>query len=295
MAQKLALGQRSKSDFAKKLVGVVEVTVGETKAKFELVDEGKKFANGKNTLIVPLDELPPFPKLTQAHSGKQFRIRMNNDGDEVEALTPVSGHYTAKLIDLGPRKEKDDDPTPFERVFDEGGPKEERHLEFFAVYKIVSGAFKGVQMPGYYLHYKFEKDEDGKVRFAGNFENKKATRLFQLRDWGVLHGMFNEEIEWDDVTILPELLERGLENDVLVDIIVKDGYIKEVLPAQDDEPFQEPKVLPVEEAEEPKAKRSVKEIKEEMGVETDNVDADFPKKATKKQAKKVVEEDDEEL
>lgn len=283
--KKSALGQRPANQFEKKLVGIVDVTVGEKKVKFELVKEDGKeqklFANGKPTLVVALEDLPDFPKLTQAHTGKQFRIRMNNDGDEVEALTPVSGHYTAKLIDLGPTK-KDEEPTPYEKPDHFPGKEESSHLEFFAVYKIVSGAFKGVQMPGFYLHYKFEKDEDGTTRFAGNFDNKKATRLFQLKEWGDVHGLWNEPIKWDDVTILPVLLERALENDNLVDIIVKDGYIREVLPAQDDEPFEEPK------------KRTEKEIKAELGFEKDEVDEAFPpKKTAKKPAKKVVEEEDE--
>lgn len=295
--KKSALGQRPANMYEKKLVGVVEVTVGEKKAKFELVSEDgkqqKTFANGKPSLIVPLEDLPAFPKLTQASSGKQFRIRMNAEGDEVEALTPVMGHFTAKLIDLGPKPDKDGDPTPKDKVFGEGTPKESHYLEFFAVYKILSGAFKGVQMPGYYLHYKFEKDEDGTTRFAGNFENKKATRLFQLFNWGKAHGLWDEPIEWDDVTILPVLLERALENDVTVDIIVKDGYISDVLPAQDEEPFAEP-------AEAPKAKRSVKELKAELGFESKEEEEDEldkiappPAKTAKKPAKKVVVEEDE--
>ena len=286
-ARNSALGQRSKSDYAKKLVGIVVVTVGEKKARFELVEDGKRFAGDKETLTVNLEDLPAFPKLTQAHTGKQFRIRMNSEGDTVEALTPVTGHYTAKLIDLGPRPEKDADPTPKERVFDEGGPKEERHLEFFAVYKITSGAFKGVQMPAYYLHYKFEKDEDGTTRFAGNLENPKATRLHQLFNWGDVHGLWKETIKWDNVTILPVLLERALDNDIAVELIVKDGYIKDVLPVQDDDEFvEEPKVMPV---------RSVEELKAELAGETLPDPDEAFKKPAKKPAKKVVDEEEDDL
>jgi len=295
--KKSALGQRPANMYEKKLVGIVEVTVGEKKARFELVSEDgkaqKTFAGGKTTLTVPLEDLPAFPKLTQAHTGKQFRIRMNSEGDEVEALTPVTGHYSAKLIELGPTK-KGEEPTPYEKQDNFPGKEESSHLEFFAVYKIISGAFKGVQMPGYYLHYKFEKDEDGTTRFAGNFENKKATRLFQLFDWGKAHGLWDEPIEWDDVTILPVLQERALENDVTVDIIVKDGYIREILPSQDEEPFADPD-------EAPKAKRSVKELKAELtGDPIDGDDeldkiAPPPSKTAKKAAKKVVEEDEDDL
>ena len=278
--------------FQKKTVGIVEVTVGETKAKFTMVDDEKKFANGKQSITVLLEDLPAFPALTQAHSGKQFRIRMNGDGDEVEALTPVTGHYTAKLIDLGKRDSKDADPTPYEKMDNFKGKEETSHLEFFAVYKIVKGAFKGVQMPAYYLHYKFEADEDGNTRYAFNTENPKATRGHQLVSWMDVHGLDRTPIEWDDVTILPELLDRANDNDIMVELIVKDGYIKEVLPVQDEDEFVEEK---------PKAKRTEKELKAELGFEEsteESVDDAFPpvKSEVKKPAKKAKKvEADEEL
>ena len=286
-AKKSALGSRPNT-FEKKLVGIVDVVVGETKAKFTLVEDGKMFAGNKSSITVLIDDLPAFPVLTPAHTGKQFRIRMNNAGDEVEALTPVTGHYTAKLIDLGKRDSKDADPTPYEKQDNFKGKEETSHLEFFAVYKIVKGAFKGVQMPVYYLHYKFEEDENGDTRYAFNTENPKATRGHQLVSWMDVHGLDRTPIKWDDVTILPELLERAADNDILVELIVKDGYIREVLPVQDEEEF-------VEVA--PKAKRTEKELKAELGFEEsteETVDEVFAvvkeEKKAKKPAKKIVDE-----
>jgi hypothetical protein len=234
MAKTGALGQRPANSYEKKLVGIVTVKTGESKAKFTLVDDNKTFNGGSKSLTVALDDLPKHPKLQRNdNNGKELRIRMNSEGTEVEALTPVTGVFDMKLIDLGSREEKDDDPMPYERVFDEGGPKESRHLEFFAVYQIVNGLFKDVKLPAYYLHYKFEEDEDGMTRFAGNTENKKATRLHQLVDWGNMHGLWEQPIAWDDDTILPELLERALEKDVIVRGVFKDGYIRELLPSED--------------------------------------------------------------
>jgi hypothetical protein len=143
--------------------------------------------------------------------------------------------------------------------------------------------YKGVQMPGYYLHYKFEPDEEGNTRYAGNFDNKKATRLFQLKSWMEVHDLESEPIAWDDETILPVLLERSLDNDREVELIIKDGYIAEVLPVQEDE------------ADEPKpAKKSQAELKREMDF--DDVDEEFPApkdepKAAKKPAKKPASSD----
>ena len=298
---KPALGSRPNT-FEKKLVGIVVATVGEKRAKFELVEEKKTFSDGSTSIKVNLADLPAVPKLTEKDNGKQFRIRMNSEGDEIEAITPVTGHYTAKLIDLGPRKNgKDSDPEPVEKEFTKGETTTS-HLEFFAVYKIVEGRYKGVQMPAYNMHYKFEDDGNGMTRFAGNTENPKATRLHQLVNWGMLHQVFEDEIEWpDDGNILPTLLERALDADVLVDITVKNGYITDVLPAQEDD----------DEVEEPKQKRSVAEINKELGYEDEDgkptakaskedldVDRDFPKdepKKAKKAAKKVADDDDSDL
>lgn len=237
--QKGAWGSRP-NEFSKKLVGIVKVITGDLKAKFTLTEDGKKFANGSDSMTVLLSELPKTPKLQpNDKSGKEYRIRMNNDGDQVEALMPVRGHFSAKLVDLGKRPDNGKgEPMPYEKVFGEGTDKEERHLEFFAVYEVTSGHFKGVKLPAYNLHYKFEEDPEkpGFTRFAGSFENKKATRLFQLKDWMEVHGLLDDDCPWDDETILPYLLEKALENDVTVEVNIKDGYILRdggVLPSDD--------------------------------------------------------------
>lgn len=286
MAHKMGIGSRPKEEYEKKLVGLVEVVTGKTKAKFTLTEESKTFKNGEKALTVAFTDLPSRPKLKpEQREGKMYRIRMSQDGSEIEAITPAMGHYHAKLVDLGKRPEEGADPIPFEKVFGEGTPKENRHFEFFAVYEIVEGAFKGVQLPAYYMHYKFEEDpeHEGYTRFAGSFDNTKATRLFQLRDWGNAHGVWEDPIEWNDVTILPTLLERALENDRVVDLTIKDGYIKELLPLQsEDEDEDEPDFMkePAEddELDETPAKKPAKPV---------------AKPAVKKPAKKSSDDDDD--
>jgi len=245
--QKQAFGQ--KNTFEKKLVGITTVITGETKAKFTLVED-KQFKNGTKSITLLLEDLPDHPQLPKNDkSGKQYRIRMNADGDEVEAITPVTGVFDMKLIDLGPRPEKDSDPMPKERVWNEGTPKENRYLEFFGVYKIVSGFYKGVQLPAYNLHYKFEEDSQnpGFAAFTFSLQNKQATRGKQLAEWGHLHGIWEVQgtdvtgtpIEWDDETILPELLLRATKNGVMVRGVMKNGYIQELLPSDETPEFME--------------------------------------------------------
>lgn len=244
-----------KQGYEKKLVGIVNVITGESTAKFTLTEEGKQFKNGTNVLKVKFDDLPKRPRLQpNDKSGRtQLRIRMNSEGTEVEALTPVVGVYDLELTDLGPRPEKDADPMPKEKVWNEGTAKENRYLEFFAVYQIESGNFKGVSLPAYNLHYKFEEDSSnpGFAAFTFSLSNKQATRGRQLADWGDLHGVWSvvgedvegEPIVWDDDTILPELLERALEQPKVRGVI-KNGYITEILP-RDEEPefLDEPESL----------------------------------------------------
>lgn len=301
MAKNMALGSRPKEEYQRKLVGIVTIVTGKEMARLTLTEDGKTFSNGTDTLKVLLKDLPKHPRIApDDKSGKEYRVRMNQDGDEVEAITPVRGHFQAKLVDLGPRPEKDADPAPFEKVFDEGGPKESRHFEFFAVYEITSGAFKGVQLPAYWMHYKFEEDPDneGMTRFAGNFENKKASRLFQLRDWGNAHHLWEKEIPWDEDegNILPTLLERALENDVEVEVNLAGGYIlKEggVLPTDgyNEEQFGGADDVDVDEAyppvEEKKSKTNGKKAPEPKKV--------APAKPAKKLPKKSSNDDDDDL
>ena len=284
-----ALGQRPK--FEKKLVGIVEYVTGEHVAKFTLTEEGKTFANGTKSLKVNLDELPSAPRLApNDKTGKQLRIRMSADGTEVEALTPVTGVFNLQLKDLGPRPEgKDSDPTPKLRVWNEGTDKENKYLEFFAVYEIIDGKFKGVALPAYNMHYKFEEDSanPGFTRYAGNFDNKKATRLFQLRDWVQIHGIDSEPIEWDDVTILPTLLERALDNDVKVRGVFKNGYVTELLPL--DEEDVEPFLGDIVDDEDDLDDVTKIEVKEEVSPKVTTK----AKKISKNKPVKVTDEDDD--
>lgn len=231
--------------FTSKLVGIVDYKSGDEKVKFTLTEDGKTFNGGSRAIKVDLDDLPKVPKIKPNSEGK-LRIRMNSDGTEVEALTPVDGVFNAKLIDLGKREDKDSPPTPYVKTWNEGKPNENSYLEFFAVYEITEGKFKGVALPAYKLHYKFEEDvpaNPGFTRFAGSFASKKATRLFQLKDWGVVHGLWEwnghnvegEPIEWDDETILPELLERAEDADKQVRIVIKNGYPTDLLPLDEEE------------------------------------------------------------
>jgi hypothetical protein len=122
------------------------------------------------------------------------------------------------------------------------------------------------------------------TRFAGNFENKKATRLFQVRDWGLAHNLWNEDLPWDDDTILPTLLDRALDNDVEVEITLDKGYI---ILVQASENYEEPE--DVEDIEEVQAKvHSAGKRNGHKEEPVDSLDEDFPLKKVAKPASKLV-------
>lgn len=303
-----------KQGFEKKLVGLVSVRTGEKKAQFTLIEEGKTFKNGTNVFTTLLEDLPARPVLQpNDKSGRQqYRIRMNSDGDEVEALTPVVGVFDLELVDLGPRPEKDADPMPKEKVWNEGTPKENRYLEFFAAYEFDGGKFNGEKTPGYNLHYKFEEDSSnpGYAAFTFSLSNKQATRGAQLAYWGDLHGIWSvqgtdvegEPIPWDDETILPTLLERALEHPKVRGVF-KNGYISELLPREDEAGFESDEDVDIDDAkavddlldgvEEVEVKS--KAPKANGKVKSPSVDAQKKAKAFVKRANKKASEDDDDL
>jgi len=223
------LGYKASSDFQRKVSGLATIKVGENKCLVTFEDNNKHFSDGTNSHKFNLDELPKFPHLQQTPKDQEpphYRVRLNQDATEIESITPANGKFTAKLFDFG--RQTDADPLPFEKVFKEGTPQESRHLEFTALYKISRGAMKGA-VAVYYLHYKFA-DEEGFARFEGNPENPKATRLHQLIQFCNAHKMIDDVIQWpEDGNVLPVLLERGLEADNEVNILLKDGYVNEIV------------------------------------------------------------------
>lgn len=238
----------------KRFVGIVSVVTGDRKARLTLIPGSKnkdqKFPNGTTKMDVALDDLPKYPRIKpQDKSGKEYRVRLSADGSEVEAFTPVKGRFKAIATQLGPRDGKDADPIPEEKQFK---PEDEPYLEFWCAYQFTDGPFKGVDTPALRLHYKFMENPgaEGETAFKGDFSNTKATRLMQLRDWGIAHGIWSWKrdedggyvdcapIAWDEVTILPELERRMKKAAKEVYLTFDNGYPVRIDPL-DDNPYDE--------------------------------------------------------
>lgn len=223
---------------------MVQVISGDSVAKLtSIATEGKErkhkpFPDGESTLKVKIADLPKEAKrVIKANmtSPKEFRVRLNEDGDEVETVTPARGVFTnCKLIGLGPKDADGKFRPMIHKVYNEGTDKENAHDEFIAIYEIQDGPFKGVQLPGYYLHYKYEEvpegEEDEGMTQYNTVDTPQASQLHKLQAWERTHGgIVDEPIEWpDDGDIRPTLEERALENDVTVTLVFENGYIDSV-------------------------------------------------------------------
>lgn len=249
---------KTQKDFARKWVGCVSAITGSNVVKFTSTDADKdgnikNFPNDSETIKFNFSELPKEALRVikpNVKTPKNFRIRLNEDADGVEAVTPVTGVFPAKLIELGVRV--NETPVPNVKWYNKGQKDENSHLQFYASYEITDGVFKGVILPAYYLHYKFEEDteDEGQTQFD-TVMTAKASQLIKLQNWGTVHGnLFDEPIPWNpedaegvdnevvDVygethdcefaNILPILEERALEADRAVNVVIEKGYIASI-------------------------------------------------------------------
>lgn len=242
MATKNALGA-NKSESKKRTTGLATIKAGDNKVRITFQDEDTVFDNGKNVKTFAYDDLPKTPKFTADSKDNDYFVVLSPDGDEIESIGPVEGVFTAKCIDLS-RPKEDEDPEPFEV-----SPKNEKwdpYQAFLAFFEIQSGPFKKVKIP-YFLHYKFEesKTDAGFAAWKGDPENKKATRLAQIIEFCEKLDVVAEPIEWpEDGNVLPTLLDRILENNKTVKIVVKKGYIDSLMSAYDEKEETEEEETP---------------------------------------------------
>lgn len=267
MAKTGAFGFKDNNEYTPQVSGLATIKTGEQFALVTFDDNSKTFDNGTSKKKIKLEDMPKYPRL-QTNTENHYRVRLNKDGDQVESIFPAEGHFVAKVIDMGRRPKDDEPPQPYEKVFGQGTPKESHHLEFYVTYKVSKGPLKNATAP-YFLHYKFDGTADGFATFSGNPDNPKATRLLQLIDWCNKHGVIDDQIAWpEDGNILPELLDRAIESDREVELIVKDGYIKELLAVGgygDSEPEEDEKPAP-------KAKSPAKALAKKVARHDDDED-----------------------
>lgn len=290
---------RSQESFSKKWTGCVEIKAGD---KFFKVTSIQTDKDGKVKLLpgdleslkLSMEDLPKAARrvVKPNMESKKFRIRMDEDGTAVETVTPYLGSYRARLVGLGP-KTQDGSFKLIHKVYNQGTDKENSHEEFIAIYVILDGPFREVELPGYYLHYKFEEDpaNEGFTQF-NTVNNAQAVQLHKLIAWAEVHGdILEDDVRWvseEDGTILEELEERALNNDREVNLVFEKGYIKLIQPVEDyeeagDDEDEDSKA--VDEMLAPKVEKEDDEVKPVKGVGKKTP-------ATKKVKASVSEDDD---
>lgn len=323
---------RTQQEFAKKWVGVVKIKSGETKVKFTSLDskddKPKLFPNGTVDMVVKLTDLPKIGQrlIKPNMEGKQFRIRLNEDGDEVEEVGPVMGMFKCKFVGFGKKKDEDSPAVPYVKTYNKGQSDENSHLEFFAIYEVQDGPFRGLQLPAFYLHYKFEgipegEEDEGMTRFD-TADTAQASQLHKLQDWAEVHGdILDEPIEWDTdsidgvsndtievyteeltksgnkkhqcefANILPVLEERALDADRDVNVVIERGYPKLIQAADGYSEEEEVEEKPIKKS--AKSKDLADETEEEFEEKFPPKATKAPAKATKKVKKSKSNEDDD--
>ena len=304
---------RTQSEFPKKWVGVVDVKTGKDFAKLTSTGTDKQgkvkpFPNGESSIKIALSDFSKEAKRVikpGMDEPKKFRVRLNEDADGVETVTPVSGVFPAVFVGIAPKK--NEVPVPYAKTYNLGQKDENTHLEFIAQYEITEGKYAGMELPGYYLHYKFEEseEEDGMTQFD-TADTPQASKLHMLQKWAELTGnILDAPIEWipdptadnklveayaekhkcEYANILPTLQDRGLEAARPVNLVFEDGYIKSVVERETDDDEQDETEDDFDE------KFPVKEPVKEKDIVQDTLKGKA--KATKKVAKKSSDEDDD--
>jgi len=233
MANKLGYVGNS---FEKKIYGVANVHAGKNKIVVTLL--GKDGTEG-DSYNFRFDDLPKVPKI-QPETEDVYNVVLSPDGETVEKIGPVEGHYMARLVDFG-RPEEDADPTPqlIEKQNADGKPYS--YEQFTADFEIVKGKFKGVKIR-HWLRYLFleNPNQPGFAGWKGNPDNPNAKHLPRLVEFCDKCGMVDEDLEWpEDGNVLPELLRRGIKANRTVDLTIKGGFVSDILKAdyeEEDEP-----------------------------------------------------------
>lgn len=230
--------------YNKKWTGVIEYWSTEKTARITSrvtdKDSGKTVAlpNGQVTMDISLSDLSkPIQRVIKPNVDREkprkLRVRLNEDGDNVENVGPVTGTFTLKAVGLGP-KNRDGEFKLKHKVYHEGEKNQSEHDEFFCAYVIQDKPYTGMEAPAFWMHYKFREIPAGMADEGFTAYNTKltpqATQLRKLQNWMAVSGNLDEQpIRWpDDGIILPELEERLLDADILVSGVFENGYLSTV-------------------------------------------------------------------
>ena len=205
-----------------------KIKSGNQKIRITNLDENQDI----DDLKIAFEDLPKFPKIPENYEVAHCSVIYDRENAQVLAINPWRGVFEAIGSDIGPRPSgEDSDPIAEEKdkVGNDGKPYVER--KFFEVFKITdkqeNGGFFFGTTPRAYFQDKFYERADGMTDISGT---SKSRWTVKLQDMVIEQGLGDEDIPWPDSgNVLPDLLERLLDNKRKVRLTFKDGWIDSIL------------------------------------------------------------------
>ena len=244
------------------------------------------------------DDLPKsfvFEPKTEA----EYYVCTSFDKSEVFSIGPWEGSFDAIPHDIS-RDKDTKQPIFYLNTFKVEG-KEKTTAKFKIFWKITEpGEFKGqiaVQQQMYQGDYAgLRADDDGFVEYIGNSQSDKAVWHPRLKEFLDEFKVTKKEIQMPkDGNCLPEIWDRVEENAHTVRVKIEKGEVVGLSSTKGKRSISDEDVDDDDFVEESTPKRSVEELKAELAGETLPDPDEAFKKPAKKLAKKVVDEEEDDL
>ena len=209
------------------LKGLADVIIGEKNILITFKNEdGKLPANQvqhKFSLTDVPAPMPPKSKKNEQGSwvADVYYVTLKSANGGIIGIRPKDGVLMAKAV--GVAHGENELPKPQVRPSDHGDP----YATFNLLWEVVGGDWKGSRIPQF-LHYRFLPAEDGTARVRiGGQKDKRGPQLADILE-AVLLPQDQTNIPFSD-NILPELDIRIKNSNRLCNLVLKNGYIENVL------------------------------------------------------------------
>jgi len=160
-----------------------------------------------------------------ARPGK-WQVNISARGDRWQGISPITGSFKVEFVKFVGRGKPGEPPKP---IYDPGGPKQGPNGEFnadpsfsmMAVYRIVDGPNKGMEII-HFLPYIYEEDDtDGQAMHYGTKTQNDKVEQFESA-WGLTA---KDKLPFSD-NLLPALQALFLKRSNTAEVVLVDGKVK---------------------------------------------------------------------
>lgn len=199
-----------------------------------------KFNGDKTKVKVTLDANGDSVVLSKGNcpdelsiSGK-YMVRLSADKTKMLSCYPAVGIYPVKFVEFAHRQ--DEPPAPVSKHSEYGD-----YLQFTALLTITDGKFKGMIIPQF-LRYVFKpvEDDDGEEVVGIPDGGPKAIHAPKLAEFSDAFGVWKKgRMKWQD-NLLPGLQKRILDAATNPSVVMKEGYVQNIVGQGWEETGEEP-------------------------------------------------------